>query len=78
VVAGFLLLVLPGGLGVREAFLAELMVPYLAGLGVEGATAAAWASAFLLRLVWTVSELAVSIIMYIAGLHRGRPATDAS
>ena len=45
VVAGFLLLLLPGGVGVREAFLAELMVPYLEGLGRPDAASTAWASA---------------------------------
>ena len=35
-VAGFLLLILPGGVGVREAFLARLMVPYLQDLGATG------------------------------------------
>lgn len=64
VVAGFLLLILPGGLGVREAFLAKLMLPYLETLRHQHANSTAWASAFLLRLVWTVSELIISGIMY--------------
>lgn len=68
VVAGFLLLVLPAGVGVREAFLAKLMIPYLDGLGHAQSNAIAWASAFLLRLVWTVSELIISGIMYFLGL----------
>ena len=66
-VAGFLLLVLPGGLGVREGFLAELMIPYLKGL-VSQAEVAAWASAAVLRLVWLLSELVISGILY--PLHR--------
>ncbi len=64
VVAGFLLLLLPGGMGVREAFLAQLMLPYLEGLGRPDAASTAWASAILLRLVWVVAEAAVSGIMY--------------
>lgn len=79
VVAGFLLLILPGGVGVREAFLAKLMLPYLADLEprLAHAAATAWASALLLRLVWTVSELIISGIMYMAGPGRSdaeRPA----
>jgi len=67
VVAGFLLLVLPAGVGVREAFLAKLMLPYLSALGVPDANSTAWAGAFLLRMVWTVSELIISGIMYVSG-----------
>jgi len=70
VVAGFLLLILPGGVGVREAFLAKLMLSYMQPRVAE-ANSAAWASAFLLRLVWTVSELGISGIMYTVG-RRGR------
>ncbi|MFH1921191.1 MAG: lysylphosphatidylglycerol synthase transmembrane domain-containing protein [Planctomycetota bacterium] len=68
-VAGFLLLVLPGGIGVREAALAELMIPYLAGL-TRQAELAAWASAAVLRLVWLVSELVVSGILYPLGVRK--------
>lgn len=55
-VAGFLSLV-PGGAVVREAVLAELMVPRLGD-------AAALVGALLLRLVWLVAELAISGILY--------------
>ncbi|HUT10732.1 MAG TPA: lysylphosphatidylglycerol synthase transmembrane domain-containing protein [Thermoguttaceae bacterium] len=70
VVAGFLLLVLPAGLGVREAFLIELTLPYLKELGRGFEDPAAWASAVavaaavLLRLVWTVSESLISGILW--------------
>jgi glycosyltransferase 2 family protein len=64
VVAGFLLLILPGGFGVREAFLVKLMLPYLEGLGRPDAASTAWASAILLRLVWIVVEASISGIMY--------------
>ncbi len=77
VVAGFLLLILPGGVGVREAFLARLMVPYLQDLGQPGAAATAWASAFLLRLVWTVSELLISGILYVLKPRSLRPGDDS-
>jgi uncharacterized membrane protein YbhN (UPF0104 family) len=63
-VAGFLLLVLPGGLVVREAALAEVMVPYLAGPLPDHAQVAALASAAVLRLVWVVSEVLISAVLY--------------
>jgi glycosyltransferase 2 family protein len=56
-VAGFLSFV-PGGAVVREAVLAELMVPQLGD-------AIALLSAILLRLVWLVAELLISAILYI-------------
>ena len=49
---------LPGGAVIREAVLTEFMVANLGG-GI------ALASAVLLRLVWLVSELGISIILYI-------------
>ena len=58
-VAGFLSLV-PGGAVVREAVLAELLSPHF------GAVTAV-VSAVLLRLVWLVSELLISGILYISG-----------
>jgi len=77
VVAGFLLLVLPGGVGVREAFLAKLMLPYLERLGRPDAASTAWASAILLRLVWVVVEVIVSGIMYV-GIRRPPESPETS
>lgn len=64
VVAGFLSL-LPGGLGVRELVLDELMVEPFGRV-------AAIVSAVLLRLVWLVTELIISGILYgwIKNRHR--------
>ncbi|MEN6557126.1 MAG: lysylphosphatidylglycerol synthase transmembrane domain-containing protein [Thermoguttaceae bacterium] len=56
-VAGFLSFV-PGGAVVREAVLAELMIPHLGG-GVS------LISAVLLRMVGLVAELAISGILYL-------------
>ena len=56
-VAGFLSLV-PGGAVVREAVLAELMVPRLGAV-------IALVSAVLLRLVWLLSEVLISGILYL-------------
>jgi len=61
-VAGFVSLV-PGGAVVREAVLAELMVPHLGEV-------VALVSAVLLRLVWLVSELVISGILYLGGVRR--------
>jgi uncharacterized membrane protein YbhN (UPF0104 family) len=58
-VAGFLSLV-PGGAVVREAVLAELMVPRLGEV-------VALVSAILLRLIWLLSELVISGILYVSG-----------
>jgi uncharacterized membrane protein YbhN (UPF0104 family) len=57
-VAGFLAIVVPGGIGVREIFLLEL-------LGRHGSEEALYAMAILvLRLVWTATELVVAAIVY--------------
>jgi len=58
IVAGFLSLV-PGGLGVREWVINGLMVPVLG-------TATSIIVAILLRVVWLVTELTFSIILYFA------------
>jgi uncharacterized membrane protein YbhN (UPF0104 family) len=65
VVAGFLSQI-PGGLVVREWVSGELLQAHY------GETVAL-VSALVLRLVWLVSELLASIILYVAGLRR-RPA----
>ena len=74
-VLGFVAIVLPAGMGVREAALTELMVPYLATFPAfrEEAAAVAVLSAVLLRLVSLVSELAVSGILYGLGFRGERP-----
>ena len=51
-------------LGSYRAVLAELMIPYLGG-------AVALVSAILLRLVWLVSELVVSGILYLGMIVGG-------
>lgn len=60
--AGFLSFV-PGGLGVRDGALFELLIPWF---GTEGA----FVSAILSRLVWLVAELAISAILYPMGPRR--------
>lgn len=59
-VAGILSMI-PGGFGVRDAVLAELIVQLFGGLGAGQAAVASG----MLRLVWLVSELAISGILYV-------------
>jgi hypothetical protein len=72
VVVGFVAIFVPAGVGIREATLVRLVIPYLRGL--EGVTAkaelAAWGAAVLFRLVSVVSELGVSVILYVAGIRK--------
>jgi len=65
-VAGFLSLI-PGGAAVREAVLAELLVPHFGEV-------TALVSALLLRLVWLASELLISGIMWISLWRRSGSA----
>ena len=55
-VAGFVVAVLPGGLGVREGVLMSALAP---ALGSDHAVVAALA----LRLVWVVAELAAAVVL---------------
>jgi uncharacterized membrane protein YbhN (UPF0104 family) len=69
VVAGFASL-LPGGLGVRDALLVQLLAPACG-------EAVALVAAVLLRLVWLVSEVAACGILYIAARLATRGAGSA-
>jgi uncharacterized membrane protein YbhN (UPF0104 family) len=57
-IAGFVSMV-PGGFGVRELVLNVLLVPTFGKLAIL--------SVILLRLVWLVSELVISSILYVSG-----------
>jgi hypothetical protein len=70
-VAGFMVLFIPAGLGVRDVMLAEFLTPHLrdvAGLPGSLVGQMAFVAAGILRLVWLVSELVVSGILYAVGL----------
>jgi uncharacterized membrane protein YbhN (UPF0104 family) len=70
VVAGVLSLV-PGGAGVRELILTELMIPHFRSTNPQiAAEAAALGSAVLLRVVWLVSELIVAGIVLLPAFGR--------
>lgn len=63
-VAGFVIVVAPGGLGAREFVLVAALTPALAP--THGAHAAGLATllALALRLTWTVAEVAVGLVLY--------------
>ncbi len=62
-VAGFVILVAPGGLGVREWLLLQTLAPALAGTA-EAPEAVAAMVALTLRLIWTMAEVAVACVIY--------------
>jgi glycosyltransferase 2 family protein len=55
-ISGFVVAVVPGGLGVREGVMMSLLAP---ALGRDRAVVAA----VLLRLVWVVAELAAAVVL---------------
>jgi uncharacterized membrane protein YbhN (UPF0104 family) len=64
-VAGFVTLVAPGGLGVREYVLMEALAPRFEGmLDPTASRGVAIVVALLVRLSWTVGEVAVALTLY--------------
>jgi hypothetical protein len=64
-VAGFLMLPAPGGLGVREGILQQLLALELrASLDPQEAAAQAVVAVLLLRLLWTVAEVVTAAVVY--------------
>jgi len=63
-VAGFLVLVVPSGLGVREYILLSCLVPELARDGMTAAPEVVALAVLVLRLVWTSTELLVAGVVY--------------
>jgi uncharacterized membrane protein YbhN (UPF0104 family) len=60
-VAGFLTLPAPGGLGVREAIMQQLLADRLGDhMGDEAAATFAVVVVLLLRLIWTITELSMA------------------
>lgn len=68
-VAGFVVLLFPGGLVVREAALVGMVLPYLRDIGVSQPDLVAWVSVALWRLVSVVSEVLISGILYVGGMR---------
>jgi uncharacterized membrane protein YbhN (UPF0104 family) len=66
-VAGFIIVVVPSGLGVREFFLTVLLTPEIQSrfhVSPDLAAAQAAAAVILLRLSWTVAEMVVAAAVY--------------
>lgn len=64
-VIGFVVVIAPGGLGVREFLLTLLLTPELVGvqgMGVEDARATVVLAVLVLRLVWTAAELITALV----------------
>ncbi len=65
-VIGFVVLIAPGGLGVREFLLTLLLAPELVGvdgLGAEQARGTVVLAVLVLRLVWTAAELVMAALV---------------
>jgi uncharacterized membrane protein YbhN (UPF0104 family) len=78
-VAGFVILVAPGGLGVREFFLTLLLAPELAALAdLDRPTArgSAVLTVLVLRLVWTTAELLLAALVVRRWWAPPRPAGE--
>jgi uncharacterized membrane protein YbhN (UPF0104 family) len=64
-VVAFVVVIVPGGLGVRELLLQQLLAPLLApALGVAESSATAIVVVVLLRLAWTVADVLAAAIGY--------------
>ncbi len=64
-VAGFFILVVPSGLGVREYFLLLCLAPELSRfLPASDAAAVAAVLVLMLRLVWTIADLVMTALVY--------------
>jgi hypothetical protein len=64
-VAGFVVVVAPGGLGPREFVLGLVLAPRFAGeMGTKEAAALAIVIALTLRLVWTIAEVLLAVTVY--------------
>ena len=79
-VGGFVFLPVPGGLGAREFLLVKATEPFLRTLvpyRTDAGPVIAWAAALLLRLVWLVSEVTISVVLYVVGsVHAPEPSAD--
>jgi hypothetical protein len=76
-VAGFVILLAPGGLGVREFFLTLFLAPELAdlaGMGRGEARGLAALTALVLRLVWTAAEVVLAAGLFWLPVAAGEPS----
>ncbi len=63
-VAGFMALVVPSGMGVREVVLLQFLPPEVPDAGRASSEAIAATAILVLRLVWTAAELLVAGVLY--------------
>ena len=82
-VAGFVVLVAPGGLGVREWVLQVTLAPrFVASLGEKEAAALAVIIALILRITWTIAEVVIASTLYFIRpkplAHRTAPSLTAA
>jgi uncharacterized membrane protein YbhN (UPF0104 family) len=80
-VLGFAVLVMPGGLGVRELFLTLFLAPELmrtAQLDEEQARQAVVAAVVVLRVTWTVAELLLAAVVFWLPVPRTAAAGGAA
>jgi hypothetical protein len=69
-VIGFIILIAPGGIGVREFMLTLFLTPELVDIqdmGIEDARATVVLTVLVLRLVWTLAELIVALLCWLTG-----------
>lgn len=62
--AGFLILLVPGGLGVRELVLQQLLAGQLASGGAAHGAVESVVAVLLLRLVWSIAEVTTAALLY--------------
>lgn len=76
-VSGFVIILLPGGLGVREFVLVALLAPYLADSPVASELAGrgeltAVLAAGLLRVIWLLAEVAAALVCWLSAWPAAR------
>ncbi|MGF1579648.1 MAG: lysylphosphatidylglycerol synthase domain-containing protein [Gemmataceae bacterium] len=72
-VAAFLVVVVPGGMGVREFFLVELITPELPSGGTVEIAGTAVVIGIVLRLVWTAADVISAAVVYLPGKRPSEP-----
>ena len=77
-ISGFVAIILPGGLGVREELLQRMLSVQLRPTLGDSATGFAVVTAFALRLVWTLFEAAFSVLLWWAGRVKSPSQAAAS
>lgn len=63
-VAGFMALVVPGGVGVREFVLQQMLPPEIDGVALAETVPIATLAILVLRLVWTAAELVAAGVLF--------------